>query len=654
MNVMPGLRLRTSVVLLQIGTIVVTLAVVGTMLLAYLAQDSARENERYAERASQTMAHRVESFLQDLTQHVRLIGKYYQTSPAANPKPFVTTAPGSHFDAVFLVGADARLKAASLLNRNAARERELIGIDLSAYPLLQAAIASKTPTWSDKHISAITGNVTVGLAVPLEGGEAVIAEVPLRSILEVGNIFREKGKLDYWIVDSKGEVVADTGSGQTQLMNVSRMEIVQTGFSGADQPKRMTFRNQKFHVAATYSQKLGWLFVGRVPAGFANPDLRGSLYIVLAFSLGAAVFAFLLTPLWVRQISRSVGAVTQLASDIAKGNKPKHWPRSSIRELNNLSVDLKAMSEAIAKREEELRILNEGLEARVEQRTIELTRINKDLKKALAEVQLARDELIQSEKVAALGRMVAGISHELNTPLGNGRMVVSTLASRLEGFRDRLTDPVDSNDLMKFLETVELSVEIAESNLVRAGNLVRSFKEISADRTASRRRKVVLKELFDEVSMTLTPMLKRSPVTLQVDVPGTIWIDSYPGELGQVITNLVENATIHAFRNKDAGTIAITAETTGDDKVTIHVSDDGCGMAPDVARRAFDPFFTTALGKGGTGLGLFIVHRTVQAVLGGSVTLTSKLGMGTAFKIQIPIAAPVASDQDIESGLKVG
>ncbi|RVU35896.1 hypothetical protein EOI86_11605 [Hwanghaeella grinnelliae] len=653
MSLVRELRLRTSVVLLQFSTIIITLAVVGTALLTYVITEFSRDNLLYATRASETMAKRVEDFLESLTLDVLLIGKHYETHPTADISTFLEAARRKRFSAIFIVGSDDILKVASLSSGNKAREAELGGVDLSSYPLLSDARAASRPTWSGKHISAITGDVTVGLAVPLTSGEAVIVEFPLKTIVEVGNVFREKGHLDYWVIDSKGEVVADTSGVRTQLMNLSSLEIVQAGFTGAEQPTLMNFRGQNYTVSATYSEQLGWLFVGRVPAGLANPDLREILYTVLAFALGTAVFGLLLAPIWARRITKPVGTLTELASQITAGQRPVRWPRGAIREFNTLIDDLKAMSDAISKREVELRDLNEGLESRVEERTRELIRINDDLKTAMDEIQQARDGLIQSEKTAALGRMVAGISHELNTPLGNGRMAVSTLAARLETFRERVNDPVDKKDLDKFLETVGMSVEIAENNLVRAGNLVRSFKEISADRTASRRRKVILKELLDEVTLTLTPTLKRSPVTLEVDVPGTIWVDSYPGELGQVITNLVENAIVHAFHGRESGRIAITAGHTSEDFVTIDLSDDGNGMTPDVIRKAFDPFFTTALGKGGTGLGLYIVHRTVETVLGGTVTLKSKVGKGTVFQLKIPVQAPEAGNTPFGENMKV-
>ncbi|WP_425406742.1 sensor histidine kinase [Hwanghaeella sp.] len=654
MRLLPELRLRTSVVLLQFSTIIITLAVVGSALLAYVITEFSRENLQYAGRASETMATRVETFLADLTREVILIGEYYESNPGNNIRPFLQTALQSRYSAIFIVGSDSRLKLATLAGANVERENELEGVDLSAYPLLKAARAASGPTWSDKHISAITGAVTVGLAIPLDGEEAMIVEVPLDTIVAVGNVFRDKGHLDYWIIDSKGEVVADTSGTTSQLMNLANLEIVQAGFAGVEQPEQMTLRGKLYNVSASYSDKLGWLFVGRVPAGLANPDLREIIYTVLAFALGTAVFGLLLAPFWVRRISKPVGRVTELARQIAAGKRPTHWPHGGIEELNTLSDHLKAMSDAISKREEELRDLNEGLEARVADRTEELTKANEDLRKAVVEIEQARDELLQSEKVAALGRMVAGISHELNTPLGNGRMAVSTLAARLETFQERLANGARQQDLDKFLETVAMSVEIAENNLIRASDLVRSFKEISADRTASRRRKVVLKELLDEVALTLTPLLKKSPATLEIDAPTTIWVDSYPGELGQIVSNLVENATIHAFKERDSGKITIKVEQPADDTVTILVKDDGNGMTPEVVRKAFDPFFTTALGQGGTGLGLYIVHKTVGTVLGGTIALKSKSGQGTAFTIRIPVVAPASDTNSFGEILKVG
>jgi C4-dicarboxylate-specific signal transduction histidine kinase len=343
-----------------------------------------------------------------------------------------------------------------------------------------------------------------------------------------------------------------------------------------------------------------------------------------------------------KRIVRPLRAVAERAHQISSGARPAVWPRGGIVELNRLSDDLGTMGEAIWRREEELRRLNEELEARVAHRTEDLSRSNRELHQALATLEQARDELVNSEKLAALGRLVAGVAHELNTPLGNGRMAITTLVDKLANFERNVAEGLRRSQLESFIESVRTSTEIAERNLVRASDLIGSFKQVAADRTASRRRKFRLREIVDEVILTLSPSMKGQPVELRVDLPRDLWLDSYPGELGQVLTNLIENCVTHAFKGCERCSITIDAKLHDPENVLIRVSDNGTGMAADIARRAFDPFFTTTLGRGGTGLGLFIVHNAVTNVLGGTISLDSQPGMGTRFELCIPLVAPAA------------
>jgi len=233
---------------------------------------------------------------------------------------------------------------------------------------------------------------------------------------------------------------------------------------------------------------------------------------------------------------------------------------------------------------------------------------------------------------------VAGIAHELNTPLGNGRMAVSALALKLVHFEKRLDEGLLRSELTGFLKAVGKSTEIAEKNLLHASELIGSFKEVAADRAASRRRKFDLQEIVDEVLLTLTPMLKQLPIEVKVELPENLSFDSYPGELGQVLTNLIVNAATHAFQEQ-SGIITISATKAEPGHAVILVQDDGAGMPKSVVKRAFDPFFTTTMGQGGTGLGLFITFNSVTNVLGGTISLTSQLGEGSLFTIRVPLTA---------------
>ena len=636
-------RLRTSVILLLVCTVLATMALVGSGILAVMTVRVASESKVQADRAVTALADRVETFLQDIQARVELAGAIYQTAPDAMLGDWLGVARRPTLSAIYLIDANGRLVAASVEGANQARIHDLVGIDLSAYPYFKAALDSPRAIWSDKHISAVTGAVTIGFAAPVgDRAGVVIAEISLDTLLAISRLSQTGRGLDYWIVDRRGEVVADTASRRTESVNLLNLPVVAAGFAGKPLPSSMSYGGTDYHVSASLSKPLGWLFVTRIPAGFANAHLREVAAIVAVAFIGSVAIGLLLAPLWAQWIVRPLRAVADRAHAIAGGARPTAWPESGIAELNRLSADLGFMVSALSAREEDLRRLNEELEGRVAERTEALTRSNAELTGALTEVERARDELIQSEKHAALGRLVAGLSHEMNTPLGNGRLAVTALEERLARFEASLEGGLRRSELDAFVGGVRASIEIAELNLAKASELMGSLKQVAADRTASRRRRFQLGEVIDEVLLTLSPSIRRRPVDLRLDLAedGEIWLDSYPGELGQAITNLIENCLAHAFDDDTRGRVDIRARFVPPDHLSIRLSDDGKGMTEEEMRRAFDPFFTTNLGRGGTGLGLYITRNSVMNVLGGSITVESAPGEGSSFEILIPLSAP--------------
>src|SRR5215475_10777005 len=279
---------------------------------------------------------------------------------------------------------------------------------------------------------------------------------------------------------------------------------------------------------------------------------------------------------------------------------------------------------AIAKRkaEEELRASKEKAEA------------------ALLELNAAQQNLIDAERLAALGGLVAGVAHEVNNPIGISLTVASSFARRADAFQAEL----NSNQLRrsKLDEFVNASRDAAQqlvANLHRAGELIQSFKQVAVDRSHAERRQFSLSEATDQIVASLRPVLKRSAIQLSVDVPEGLLIDGYPGSYGQILTNLFLNAANHGFADRRSGTISISARPRGSDDVEIIFADNGAGMTPDVQRQAFDPFFTTRRNEGGTGLGLHIVYNLVTQQLGGRMMLESRLGQGTTFRIIMPKVA---------------
>ena len=259
---------------------------------------------------------------------------------------------------------------------------------------------------------------------------------------------------------------------------------------------------------------------------------------------------------------------------------------------------------------------------------------------ALLELNAAQQNLIDAERLAALGGLVAGVAHEVNNPIGISLTVASSFSRRAEMFDAELKSdaPLRRSQLQEFVRVSRDAAQQLVANLHRAGELIQSFKQVAVDRSHAERRQFSLSESTDQIIASLRPVLKKAPIALSVDVPEGLVIDGYPGSYGQILTNLFLNAANHAFADGRSGAISIAAKPRGNDDVEIIFSDNGAGMTPDVQRQAFDPFFTTRRSEGGTGLGLHIVYNLVTQQLGGRMMLNSRLGQGTTFRIIIPRA----------------
>ena len=264
---------------------------------------------------------------------------------------------------------------------------------------------------------------------------------------------------------------------------------------------------------------------------------------------------------------------------------------------------------------------------------------------ALSELQHAQESLLRAEKLAALGQVVAGIAHEVNTPVGSSLTVASALREKLAEFRRALSRGLRRSTLEQFVAEVDEACQLMLTGLQRAAGQISRFKQVAADQTSSQRREFDLREMVDEVLSVLRPGIRRTAIRLQVVIPSGIVMDSYPGPLGGVITNLFTNAVNHAFAESNQGELVVIGRQRDDDWIELCVSDDGAGIAAEHISRIFDPFFTTKLGQGGTGLGLNMVYTTITTILGGQIAVDSELGQGTRFTITIPRVAPQPSTE---------
>ena len=260
---------------------------------------------------------------------------------------------------------------------------------------------------------------------------------------------------------------------------------------------------------------------------------------------------------------------------------------------------------------------------------------------ALQNLRDTQNWLIEAEKLAALGRLVAGVAHEINNPLGTSLTVASSLERKSRLFAaETAQGTLKRSSLNEFVDAVRDGSAQLQESLNRAAGLIQSFKQVASDRNNSELRSFDLGDLTEQVATGLRPALPKHGVTLNVECEQGLSISSYPGSYGQVLTNLFLNSIAHAFPDGRQGNIAIKVSACGDNDVEIIFSDDGCGMSPDVRRQAFDPFFSTRRHQGGTGLGLHIVYSVVTDRLGGQLRLSSEPGAGTDIRIILPRQMP--------------
>lgn len=280
------------------------------------------------------------------------------------------------------------------------------------------------------------------------------------------------------------------------------------------------------------------------------------------------------------------------------------------------------------------------LQALVAQRTAELREEKERAEQALDQLQNAQQQLVAAEKMASLGQLVAGVAHEINTPIG----IALTAASHLQDIgrqQERLASEgrMSRRDFDHWREALQEGMRLILGSLDRAHTLIASFKQVAVDQSSEQRRRIPLQQFLGEVRFALQPSYRRAGHTLDIDCPGSIELDSYPGALFQILTNLIANSQLHAYAEGQRGRLQISVEEDGE-SVLLHYRDDGRGMDSATAARAFEPFFTTRRGSGGSGLGLHLVYNLTTQLLGGSITLRSAPGAGCEFTLRLPRRAP--------------
>lgn len=494
--------------------------------------------------------------------------------------------------------------------------RQLLAITLAVF-----GVASVAMLWSTRELVSQVGASEAKRDGQRSGSllstalTAKVTERDLASLEEVlATLVANNDFMYLQVMDAGGVVLA--GAGHVDLIQQgSRADVHR--FSTLLVLEGRTYGQVQFGLAKEAEKQLADLIFWRV----------------LFACVGCLAFAAMAQAYFSGLATRRLEALRQGSERMAAGEQGVEIPDQGLDEMAALAQAFNRMSQALTDRERQLQDINQQLEQRVEERT-------QHLENALQTLRMTQDDLVEAQKLSSLGSLVAGVSHELNTPIGNAVTAASALNDTL---RD-LTRQVESQSVSRkaLVQTMATGREMAElvlSSTERASSLIASFKRMAVDDTSQKRRRFDLRSTLEDLLRAFAPTLRRYRWTVQLEIPSGIEMDSFPGPLDQVIGNLLQNAERHAFAPEQEGTFTIAAHTVGD-QVHLMLSDTGQGMPPEVVSRIFEPFFTTKLGQGGSGLGLSIVRNIVHGTLGGHMSVKSAPGQGTRFEIQIPLCAP--------------
>ena len=545
------------------------------------------------------------------------------------------------YEAIYLTDAESRIQVIGLPQAKRHLRQNLAGLDLSARDFVRQAHQQQQAYWSNSFLSTVSARPAVALALPV-GRRSLVGEVAISPLPQLAHQLSLDGTLQVRIVDRQYQLIADSQrQGDLQQLNLGHLAVLQ---DDAPSPREFTLDGQRLTGLARQVDGPGWRVLVAQPVEQAYALIQATwqrLLIALGLTLTLGLL-FAGATSWA--LAGRISLFSRHARAIAAGDYQLPLEHSRIAELNDLSHSLQRMVAAIHERESDYRELNASLEQRINDRTEALRQSNSELSSAMQILQHTQSELVQSEKLAALGALVAGIAHELNTPIGNSLMAASSLQDFSREVASAISDgTLKRSALESFLADNQTASDILIRNLRRASELISSFKQVAVDQASAQRRQFHLDEVVSEILITLGPSLKKTPYRVVNQVQLHEELDSYPGPLGQVLVNLINNALLHAFHDREQGCIELRGQTLHGDWLELQVCDDGIGIADEHLPRIFDPFFTTRLGQGGSGLGLHIVHNLVSGVLGGKLGVRSQLGQGTCFTLRLPRVAPLTS-----------
>ncbi len=625
--------------------ILVTAAFFFILMLPRLEDEIARQQQSIARLIAGQTTQYIESAAAQLALFIQVAMDGHATRTAQEALDgFISSNP--YFETLYILDESGLIDAIAVNEQTRAAAPLYLGLDLSRTPFMKDPPEDGASRWSDVFLSVVTGRLSIAHLVRRRDA-MIVAEVAIDRLPRLSQQLSE-GRFLVMVLDETRSILAhpdpDISQQQENLSNLPLLAKLERAPLASD---HLYWHNTHYFGTVVRMDAPHWyVIVAQDYAVFSQP-----LYVTLQLWLISILLILLLSIQSAYRratgLSRRFELLNEQSVRITCGDYSVQPYHDEVREFQELAGNMRSMAEAIELREaslqqseQELRRINSELESRVEERTSALATINAELQTALGTLQETMKQLIQSEKMAALGQLVAGVAHEMNTPIGNALMASTSLhdfAARIR--RDLESGSIRKSALTAFLDDALNSASITARNLQKASELIRSFKQVAVDQSSAQRRPFRLAEVIDEILLTQKPLLKKTGVAVRAEVDADIRIDGYPGALGQVLSNLVSNACVHAFADNGDPRIQISA-TLRDAAVILVFEDNGVGMSRAVLKHIFDPFFTTRRGQGGSGLGLHIVHNIVAEVLGGTIKVDSEPAHGTRFTLTLPLLCP--------------
>ncbi|RZF77226.1 HAMP domain-containing protein [Pseudoalteromonas sp. CO325X] len=390
---------------------------------------------------------------------------------------------------------------------------------------------------------------------------------------------------------------------------------------------------------------IGYVYVRASLESIEN-YLHRKIIIDIMLSVAVLVVAYVIARIFQRHIGNPIDTLSQLLQDVAKNrNYTVRAPSSNIAELNQLALSVNTMLRRTEKQIErnetdkkEIEALNQSLEEKVNLRTDALRDANQELLSTLERMHQYQNQIVENEKMASLGQMVAGVAHEVNTPLGLGITASTLMRDKLGDIRHSFEEKtLTSQQLGRFLVDGEENLSLIYRNLNRAAELIASFKKVAVTQDSESITDVNLSALIGEVMISMRADLDDISPQINVHCPEDLHIQSKSGPIQQILQQLISNSLIHAFKDHPDPRIDIDVQIDSG-QLQIDYRDNGSGISETLKPRVFDPFVTTKRGSGGSGLGLHLVYNLVTQALGGKVLLAPEHKQGSHFIVQIPLS----------------